>query len=110
MEFIGRVYAALGWAEPPPLDPPDQPLCDFWKNNGGFDLRFNTIHSPPKQRECAAILDRVMLSVLRVYDFRAHPETTPLEPNEELIVLIDDPRYIALALRVAGTWRENNKK
>ena len=119
MDLIGRVYAALGWDHPPP--PPDSPaqtLCNYWANNGGFDLRFNSLNGTHKQRECAVILDRLMLSMLRVRDFRAlrpaDDEATPLllepTPDEELIVLADDPRCLALALRVAAAWREEGQK
>lgn len=112
MDLIHRVYIALGWTNlPPPPDTPGQTLCAYWANNGGFDLRFNSINGTHTQRECAAILDRLMLSILRVRDYRAHPcnDTTHLlqvSPDEELIVFVDDPRCVALALQVAETWQD----
>ena len=113
MDLIARVYTALGWTHPPPpLDSETQTLCEYWANNGGFDLRFNSLNGTHKQRECAVILDKLMLSMLRVRDFRSLPsdESTPLllepSPNEELIVFADDPRCVTLALQVAESWKK----
>lgn len=112
MELIRRVYCALGWDEevPPPLSHPNQTLCDHWTQHGLVEANTRSTSDDRETVEMVVILDRAMTALLRVHDYRTHPTQIELRDDEELIVFKDDPRGIALALRVANAWSKKNPK
>ena len=99
MDFLGPVYQELGMESHHPLLDQYNSLQNLWTHDAMFEMEMAS--STRQSRKLANLLNQIVMPVLRARDYKKKP--FDIGSGEEL-VLIENPRVLLLACKVANEW------